>query len=51
MRKPLRQVVKAKNRKRYSKPKLVTHGDVAKLTRKHPHPHRHDRWGPPSDLL
>ena len=51
MQKPSRRVTKAKNRKQYAKPKLVTHGDVAKLTRKHPHPHPNDRGGPPSDLL
>ena len=36
-------------KKAYSTPKLVTHGDVAKLTRKHHRP-RHRGEGPESEL-
>ena len=43
----------AKTSKRsYARPRLVTHGDVSKLTRKpgRGRGHPHDRWGPPSDI-
>jgi hypothetical protein len=52
MNKSVKAAAKKQPKKTYSKPKLTTHGDVAKLTQHgHDHDHGHGRPGAGSGLF